>query len=105
VRAHDGRWHAIPAIPGAYVVNLGDIMNRLTDDRWRATFHRVVNPPDTQRHRGRISMPYFVTPDYEATIECVPTCRPASGEVRYPPIQAGPYAASKREGRRGATSV
>jgi isopenicillin N synthase-like dioxygenase len=105
VRDHDGTWHPIPAIPGSYVVNLGDVMNRMTNDRWKATFHRVALPPEESYHRGRISIPYFVTPDYDAVIECVETCRPRNGEPQYPPVTAGAYAATKRTGRRGPTTV
>jgi isopenicillin N synthase-like dioxygenase len=105
VRDREGVWHPIPAIADSYVVNVGDVMNRLTNDRWKATFHRVALPPEESRHRGRISIPYFVTPAYDAVIGCVETCRPSSGDPRYPPVRAGEYAATKRTGRRAATEV
>lgn len=105
VRGTDGLWHPVPPVPGTYVVNLGDLMNRYTDDRWLATPHRVVNPPADQRHRGRISIPYFVMPAWDAVVECVPTCRPASGEPAYPPVLAGPHAEERRSGARPAMAV
>jgi isopenicillin N synthase-like dioxygenase len=103
VRDHEGVWHSLTATPGTYVVNLGDVMNRLTNDRWKATYHRVVNPPAEARHRGRVSIPYFVTPAYDSVIDCVPTCE--GDGVRYEPIAAGEYAEQRRSGRRGLTTV
>jgi isopenicillin N synthase-like dioxygenase len=104
VRDRQGTWHGLAAVPGTYVVNLGDVMNRLTNDRWKATFHRVVNPPVEARHRGRISIPYFVTPAYDSLIECLPTCFD-NGVSHYEPIVAGEYALQRRSGRRGVTTV
>jgi isopenicillin N synthase-like dioxygenase len=104
VRDRAGTWHALAAVPGTYVVNLGDVMNRLTNDRWKATFHRVVNPPAEARHRGRISIPYFVTAAYDSVIDCVATCLD-NGESHYEPISAGEYAEQRRSGRRGVTTV
>jgi isopenicillin N synthase-like dioxygenase len=104
VRDRSGTWRAVPAVPGSFVINLGDVMNRLTNDRWRATFHRVVNPPPSARGRGRISLPYFVTPDPDAVIEPVLTCL-ADRQPPYPPVRAGDYADDRRNGRRAETMV
>jgi len=104
VRDRDGTWHALAKIPGAYVVNLGDVMNRLTNDRWKATFHRVVNPPPETRHRDRISIPYFVTAAYDSAIDAFPTCLD-NGASHYAPITAGEYAEQRRSGQRGVTTV
>lgn len=104
VRDREGAWHALAAVPGTYVVNLGDVMNRLTNDRWKATFHRVVNPPPELRHRDRISIPYFVSPDYDSVIDCLPTCLDG-GVSHYEPIVAGEYADQRRNARRGSTTV
>jgi isopenicillin N synthase-like dioxygenase len=104
VRDRQGTWHPLAAIPGTYVVNLGDVMNRLSNDRWKATFHRVVNPPPDARHRSRISIPYFVTPAYDSVIDCLPTCLD-NGTYHYEPVLAGDYAQGRRSGRRGITTV
>ncbi len=45
-RAVDGGWVPVTAQPGEVVINIGDLMARWTNDRWRSTLHRVVNPPD-----------------------------------------------------------
>lgn len=105
VRSADGDWRPVPPVPGTYVVNLGDLMNRYTDDRWLATPHRVVNPPAEQRHRGRVSIPYFVMPAWDAEVACAPSCLPADGAPRYAPVLAGPHAEQRRSGARPAMAV
>jgi isopenicillin N synthase-like dioxygenase len=105
VRDHSGQWRPVPPLPGSFVVNLGDLMNRWTSDRWQATPHRVVNPPREVAHRDRISIPYFQMPNWNAVIECVPTCVPDSGIAHYPPVVAGPHAEERRAGKRPQMAV
>jgi isopenicillin N synthase-like dioxygenase len=100
VRDHSGEWRPVAPLADSYVINLGDLMNRWTNDRWRATLHRVVNPPRAQADRGRISIPYFQMPNWDARIECAPTCLPADGVPNYPAVVAGPHAEQRRSGRR-----
>lgn len=60
-------WRDVPAIPGSFVVNIGDLMSMWTDHRWVSTLHRVVNP----RHgdtASRISIPYFHQPNHDAVV-------------------------------------
>ncbi len=86
-----GDWIDVPHLEGSYVVNIGDLMARWTNDRWVSTRHRVVNPPRAQRNTRRISIPYFYNPDREARIQTIPSCLGPDGESRYEPIQAGAY--------------
>jgi isopenicillin N synthase-like dioxygenase len=86
-----GRWVPIDHEPGAFVVNLGDLMAKWTNDRWVATEHRVRNPEPGER-RTRISIPYFQHPDYDALIECLPGCSDAAHPPRYPAVLAGNWA-------------
>ena len=89
VRTPDGRWIPVRKIPNAFVLNIGDVMMRWTNDRFVSTMHRVANPPATPDARAtrRISIPYFCLPDYDAVIECVPGCE--RDGARYPPILSG----------------
>ncbi len=69
-----GNWLAIDPPEGALVVNVGDMLDRLTNGRLRSTTHRVVNPKGEAAHRARYSMPFFLhfRPDY--VIETLPSC-------------------------------
>ena len=80
-------WMDVPAIPGALVVNIGDLMAEWTNDRWVSTLHRVVNPPRDQANDSRrISLVFFHQPNYDALIECLPTCRAPGEEAHHAPI-------------------
>ena len=64
-----GRWVPVPVIGDAFTVNLGDLMMRWTNDRWRSTPHRVVNPPDAASNRSRrLSIGMFFIPNYDAVV-------------------------------------
>jgi len=96
VQGLDGTWHPVPATPGAFVVNLGDLMARWTNDRWRSTMHRVVNPPrDARGSTRRQSIAFFHQPNWDAEIVCLPTCLAAGERAKYPPVRSGPHLASK----------
>ena len=78
VQARDGQaWIAADPVEGALVVNIGDMMERWTNSLWRSTRHRVV-------HRGegyRVSVPFFVEPDFEARVRPLEECVARSGGV------------------------
>jgi isopenicillin N synthase-like dioxygenase len=86
-----GEWEAVPAVPGTFVVNIGDLLAMWTNDRWRSTVHRVVNPSRADADRPRVSIPYFHQPNFDAVIECIPSCV-APGEVaRHAPTTSGAW--------------
>jgi len=91
----DGAWAAVAPVPGAFVVNIGDLMTRWTNDRWRSTLHRVVDPPDPAAAARRQSMPYFQNANWSAEISCLPTCLEPGQKPRYPPVLAGPHLMAK----------
>ena len=81
---------------GALVVNLGDMMQRWTNDKWVSTMHRVVTPEDLNDAMSRrMSIGYFMHPDYDAQIECLPSC--IGDGILYPPITAGDHIRKKIE--------
>jgi isopenicillin N synthase-like dioxygenase len=91
-------WVDVPAIPGSYVVNLGDLMGRWTNDKWVATPHRVVNPPREHAMTRRISLPFFHLPNHDAMIEPIASCVTDERPARYVPILAGEWTAARRSG-------
>ena len=88
----DGEWLAIAPPPGALVVNIGDMLDRLTNHKLRSTTHRVVNPRGEAAYRARYSMPFFLhfRPDY--VIETLPSCIDAENPSAHPaPISSHDY--------------
>jgi isopenicillin N synthase-like dioxygenase len=95
VRAADGSWHKVPIVPGTLIVNLGDLMAQWTNDRWVSTVHRVVNPPpDRVGGAARLSIAFFHQPNYDALVECLPSCR-EGGVAKYPPVTSGDHLETK----------
>lgn len=80
-----GDWLAIDPPEGALVVNIGDMLDRLTNGKLRSTTHRVVNPKGESAHRARYSMPFFLhfRPDY--VIETLPDCVDSESSSEVPP--------------------
>jgi isopenicillin N synthase-like dioxygenase len=96
----DGAWHDVRPAPGQLVVNLGDMMGRWTNDRWKSTVHRVVNPPSEQATGSRRqTVGFFLHPNYDARVACLPTCTDADHPPRYAPILAGEHMLAKLERR------
>lgn len=86
----NGTWRPIHALKGQIVVDAGDMLQNLTNGYFKSTTHRVVNP-DNSRER-RFSMPFFVHPRSEVSLEPLPGCVAKTGGVRnYPAISAGGY--------------
>jgi isopenicillin N synthase-like dioxygenase len=88
----DGRWLPVETRPGAVVVNVGDMLQRLTNHVLPSTTHRVVNPPAPWAERSRYSAPFFLHPNPEFVIETLPGCITEDNPNRYPePIVADAY--------------
>ncbi len=96
VQMPDGAWRGVQAGPGELVVNLGDMLARWTNDRWKSTLHRVANPANQEDARSRRqSIGYFMHPNFDAQIECLPSCLDPGQQPRYAPITAGEHIAMK----------
>lgn len=92
VKTRRGEWIDIRSKPGSFVINIGNVMMRWTNERWISNVHRVVNPrSESGWKNSRISIPYFVHPRPNATIECLPTCLPQGEQPKYIPIQASEF--------------
>lgn len=92
VKDRDGEWLPINPPPGCLVVNIGDMLERATNDVLPSTIHQVVNPPPERRGFARYSTPFFLhfAPDYE--IRTLPGCAGAENPDRYPePITADAF--------------
>lgn len=96
VREATGQWIDVPASADCFIVNIGDLLARWTNDRWPAALHRVVNPPPgTDGETGRLSHIYFQSPSDGALVECLEVCCDAGRPPRYPPVHAGEYLRTK----------
>jgi isopenicillin N synthase-like dioxygenase len=96
VMGADNEWHDVKPLPGAYIVNLGDMMAQWTNDQWRSTLHRVVNPPlDAGDAARRLSIVFFHSPNYDTLIECIPSCTDSAHPPHYLPVQAGAHLIQK----------
>lgn len=95
IEAPSGGWMDVPPIPDAFVINIGDLMARWTNDRWKSTLHRVVNPTENGRTKARKSLAFFHQPNWFAEIECLETCISPTNVKKYEPVLSGPYLMSK----------
>ena len=88
----DGRWIPVTTAGDAIVVNIGDMLQRLSNHVYPSTTHRVVNPRNANARKPRYSVPFFLHPNPDFLIDVLPTCVSADNPSRYPqPISAHDY--------------
>lgn len=87
----EGTWLPIQAQENTLIVNVGDMLQRLTNHKYRSTTHRVVNPEGSQTTKPRYSMPFFVHPNADFVIDALPQCISEENPKRYPPITSLDY--------------
>ena len=85
VRTRAGEWIDVPNLPGVFIVNVGDMLMRWTNDRFISTVHRVVNA----KGRDRYSIPFFFDPDFDTEVRCIPSCQGPGNPPRYEPAVYG----------------
>jgi isopenicillin N synthase-like dioxygenase len=90
IRTRSGEWVRADPVPGTFVVNLGDMIQRWTNDLYVSNLHRVLN---RQSARARASVALFFNPDYFTRAECLPGCFSAERPARYAPCTVGEHIA------------
>ncbi len=91
VLTRDGKWFPIKAHGEDIVVNVGDMLQRLTNNKLKSTTHRVVNPPRELMKTSRFSVPFFLHPKANMDLTCLPSCVNAENPKAYAAITAGEY--------------
>ncbi len=91
VLSKSNQWVDVTALPEQVVVNVGDMLQRLTNNRLKSTTHRVVNPPREKWGMSRFSMPFFLHPRSGMKLDCLPSCVTPDNPLHYTPITAGEY--------------
>jgi isopenicillin N synthase-like dioxygenase len=89
IQRPDGNWLHAPSLPGAAIVNVGDLLTRWTNGQLRSVLHRVVLPEGEAAQRPRYSATLFYEPRHEVVISCLEPCQSKSKPALYPPITAG----------------
>jgi isopenicillin N synthase-like dioxygenase len=84
-------WVAVTSLPEQIVVNVGDMLQRLTNNRLKSTTHRVVNPPREKWGSSRFSIPFFLHPKGSMSLACLDSCIDARHPKAYPDATAGEY--------------
>ena len=87
----DGSWLPLKARGQDIVVNVGDMLQRLTNNKLRSTTHRVVNPPPEQMKNSRYSVPFFLHPKMNMDLACLDVCIDAQHPKKYSDMKAGEY--------------
>lgn len=85
VLTKEGQWIRVPPIADTFVVNIGDFLARLSNDRFRSTVHRVYNHAPVDRY----SMPFFFGFNFNEKCGVLPTCTSESNPPKYDPITCG----------------
>lgn len=89
VLRRDGKWIPITALPDQLVVNVGDMLERLTNKKLKSTIHRVVNPPREKMNSSRYSIPFFMHPRSDMDLTCLENCITADQPKQYEDATAG----------------
>ena len=87
----EGSWIPVTAGPRELLVNVGDMLQRLTNDRFHSATHRVVNPGRDEWHLSRYSIPFFLHPRTNMPLNCLVSCITPAHPIPYPDLTAGQY--------------
>jgi isopenicillin N synthase-like dioxygenase len=85
-------WTPVPLIDDGFVINIGDLLMRWTNDKWVSTLHRVVNPPEqVRRNVDRMSVAFFFAPNHDVEVRCLESCMGPQNPARYAPTTSGAH--------------
>lgn len=91
ILSKEDKWIPVTALPNSLVVNVGDMLQRLTNNKMVSTTHRVVNPPREKWHTSRYSIPFFLHPLANMDLSCLENCTSDDNPKAYSEITAGEY--------------
>ncbi|MDB5240747.1 MAG: flavonol synthase, partial [Spirosoma sp.] len=91
VLRRDGKWIAITALPDQVIVNVGDMLDRLTNHKLKSTIHQVVNPPREKMNQSRYSIPFFMHPRADMDLSCLESCVDQQHPKLYVDMTAGDF--------------
>lgn len=91
ILSKDDKWIPVTSLPDSIVVNVGDMLQRLTNNKLKSTTHRVVNPPRELWHTSRFSIPFFLHPKSSMSLACLNDCTDDNHPKFYDDITAGEY--------------
>ncbi len=87
----EDKWLPITPEEDEIVINVGDMLQRLTNNYLKSTTHRVVNPPKEEWHKPRLSIPFFLHPKADMDLTCLDSCVTEEQPLQFEPITAGGY--------------
>lgn len=91
ILSKDNKWVGVTSLKDHLVVNVGDMLQRLTNNKFKSTTHRVVNPPRSEWATPRYSIPFFLHPRSSTRLDCLESCIDAQHPKAYDDISAGEY--------------
>ncbi|MDG1850238.1 MAG: 2-oxoglutarate and iron-dependent oxygenase domain-containing protein [Flavobacteriales bacterium] len=91
VQNKSGEWISVTALPEQIIVNVGDMLQRLTNNKLKSTTHRVVNPAKEKWNQSRYSIPFFLHPRADMSLACLECCIDSNKPKQYSDITAGAY--------------
>lgn len=95
VLRRDGKWIGITALPDQIIINVGDMLDRLSNHKLKSTIHQVVNPAREKMKTSRYSMPFFMHPRADMDLSCLQNCVDAENPKRYVDMTAGEFLAER----------
>jgi isopenicillin N synthase-like dioxygenase len=100
IQRPNGTWLHAPSLPGAAIVNVGDLLTRWTNGQLRSVLHRVIPPQGEAAQRPRYAATLFYEPRHEVVISCLEPCQSPSKPSLYAPITTGEHLETRRRGMR-----